>query len=1061
MKSTIYNYLLSGTLFIFLGTSCNTDNQISFGDKAAVNITAGVGGAELPAEKVMSRAVDAQWGANDHIGITMLEYPLPASQSGESPVGIINDYTNKDYVTATGDGHFLPNPSDQVMYYPIDGSAVTFKAYYPYRTNLSADYLLPVDVTSQNNLAELDLMTAVHTNGSSSKDAPNVNLQFYHRLSKVIINLDSEAPISLDNCKLALKGMKTTGQYDLMHELLSVHADSDADIQVPLKNKQAHAILLPREAGSGVTFEVTTADGGVYTAMMKSDLELKSGYKYTFNVKLKLTPTEVTAAIEPWIEGSEQSMEVVRVVTDLGTNSGFKENDQLQLYLKETETANGSAVANPEFKSAMNFTYSSNLWVADTPLYWENINGDPAFFRGTSIMAAKLNNTQMDDILISDDTSVNSYKGIHLAMKHAGSKIQIKLTSSDGTFSASDLENAEISLPDYVTGGTLNAATGAFEAGSSRTSIIPEDGIAIFPPQIIQSGKALVSIKVNGRVYEVKANPADFSFEKGTAYKFTLDLKKAEIKMSTEVIDWVEKDLGTTEVQIGTAGLGTNGGDLNQNDELYLYTGDALNRTPVNGHFTYNGSTWNYSETTPLYWENITHEGSLYASITRPAISGTSGNYQSKDYITAEPVANDGGTANTALNFKMSHQVAKVDIRLTSDIYTPEELKSAEISLPKYKTGGTVNNGVYQPGTAIQTILLENPNNTEISTSVYLQPQTISSPATLVAVKIKGRTYLIKHTVSYVAGEITHLTIDIKASELLVSVNITPWIDQEPVELKYFFTEANTSVSGFEHNDKIKFYEMGTSGVTSNTNTYTYTVSGNTASLTDPTHKWYRDDFQKGDQLAAVFPVGTDTDIADGETTFSWTCKGNPTGSEATNAHQDDVMIANPTADKGTIAEGSANVALEFKHVLSKVTLNIFAGEGFTTDELKAAADQSTMYPTLLGFKPSGTVDITNAVATVDATATAIDITPTRLGQTPNKAAASYEALIMPQTITKDVFVTVTLNGYTYQAIHKGGYDFTAGENHVFDITLKKTALLISTSVAPWETGTGGSMIIQ
>lgn len=1064
----IYKFLLNSVLLTTLFAACNKDEQLSLsGDQTAVSISAGFGASGT----VDTRAADAAWASNDRIGITMLEYPIPAQTDGAPPVGVINGYSNREYVTG-GDGKFSPYPSDKIMYYPVNGDKVTFKAYYPYSSTLPANFVKPVDVASQNDLAAIDLMTAEHTGDFNTKDQPDVNLKFYHRLSKVVINLDAETPIDLTNCQLVLKGMKTTGSYDLMKEKLSVNDASEAEITIPLTGNTGKAILLPREAGDGVTFQVTTKDGGVYTARMASDLALEAGHKYTFNLTLKTTPAVVTAIIEPWTEGTTKSMEVVRLVTDLGTNKDFKDNDQLKLYLKDTKTSTGGVISSPEFALATTFTYQAagDVWTPLTPLYWENIYGDPVDFRGTSVLAAKLNTTQMDDILISDDTPVNQYKGVNLEMKHAGSKVTIELKSTDDTFSSADLTGATVTLPNYRNSGTLNAATGAFEISAGTGNIVPENAVAIFPPQTIPSGNTVVKVVINGRTYEVKAEAGGFIYAKGTAYKMTLDLKKANVLISTVIADWTSQDLGTKTVTIGTASLTASGGDLNNGDQLFLYTGTDAGRTELSGYFTYSvaGNTWTYSNpSTPLYWENIANTGNIYASITRDEI--TPGNNQSKDYITATPITNDGGKSNTALNFEMSHQVAQVQIRLTSssNAYTEAELKTAEIILPGYKTGGALNNGVYTPGASTGDIQLAAPNNATITTFAYLQPQTISAPTTLVKVKINGREYPISHTVAYEAGQITHLNIDIKASEVKVSVSVKPWENQDPVAIKFFFTEAQTSVRGFENDDQIRFYKMNnpiSSGVSDNKNTCTYTVSGSTASLTSWTKTWYRDDFQPGDQFVGVFPASA-SDFTSGAKTFPWTCKGDNTGTPITNNHQDDVLVSqlSGTGSTGLVVGGSANVSLDFIHVLSKITVNIYPDEGFTLSELQNAANASTptLFPLLLNFKMAGNVDVTSATATPSGT-TVGEFRPTKLGTVPTGAAASYEALIMPQTFGSNHFIDVSLDGKIYNAIASGSsYPFEPGKNHVFNIYLKKTGILLTTKVEPWGTGTGGSITIQ
>lgn len=1075
--SNIYKSLLGGTLLAVLATGCNTEDftSPSTDERDAVIITAGAA-LSADAESMTRATIENIWEADDHIGISMLTTSIPQT--------VVNSYQNRDYVinNVSGTiGTFISNPESSKMYYPVNGTDVTFKAYYPHNSSI-VDHIYPVDVSGQGNIAELDLMTAEHQNregelNQNNKNNPKAHLEFHHRLTLITFNLNAETPISLNGSMLKVKGMLTKGTYNLIND---VWEDKDAtsvqDITIhPIDNK-GQAILLPREAGEGVTFVVTTANNVDYTATMDPALELKGGYHYTFNLTLKTTPAEISATIEPWLGGPVNSRNVVRMVTDLGENENVKDNAQIQLYLKDTKTSTGDDVADPEFAPKSTYTYNkaSDVWTASTPLYWENIYGNPVEFRGTSVWEPKLNETQMDDILISDDVSVEPYKGVNLNMKHAGSKVSITLTSTDKTFSADVLKAATVSLPAYINRGTLNATTGAFEIDDSSTGNINPEGegrVAIFPPQTIAEGDVIARVTINGIDYDVKAESGGFLFNPGTHYQLILNVQKTDVEISAKIVDWVTQDLGTKEVRIGEATLGTNDGVL-PNDKLYLFIGDDTNRSPVAGYFEYTGSEWVHKNALgtnePLYWENIPNTGSIYASITRDEI--TPGNKQSKDYITATPIINNGGAGNTALHFEMSHKVAKVQIKLTSDVYTAEELKAAEITLPAYMTGDHLVNGIYEPGSISDDIKLADPNNITVTTSAYLQPQTITSPKTLVKVKIKGREYLIHHTVTYTPGQITYLNIDIKASEAKVSVSVKPWDHQDPVDIRFFFTESETSVRGFENGDQIRFYKMGnpiSSGVTDDKNKATYAISGSVASLANWEKKWYRDDFQPGDQFVGVFPA-TAPELSSGNKTFDWTCKGDNTGTIVTNAHQDDVLVSrlSGSGSTGTVVAGSANVALDFIHVLSKITVEIYPEEGFTYTELYDAAHAGTptLYPELRGFKMGGTVDVTTAVATP--TSAPITFRPTKLGSNPVDAVASYEALIMPQTITAANIIDVKYDGQTYPALFNSAGSsvattFEAGKNHVFKIYLKKTGILLSTSVAPWAPGTGGSITIQ
>ena len=345
-----------------------------------------------------------------------------------------------------------------------------------------------------------------------------------------------------------MKGLKTSGTYDLMKDGLSVDANSGADVNIPLRNNQGEAILLPRAAAEGVNFLVTTANGGTYTAILDKDLELKAGYKHTFHIRLKSTPVLVSATITPWIEGPERQTDVVRVVTGLNDSRDFQPNDVLNLYLKDKDDTN--------FNYLTTFTYGTdNKWIANKQVYWESIKADPAVFRGATTIAKALNGTQMADILVSKDVSVSQYTGVNLEMAHVLSKITVNIYPGDG-FTLSELQTAaNASTPTlypvikgFIMDGTVNVTTAKVSAlgttivsngfrpsmlGSTPNGAAASYEALIMPQTII--GKNFIDIVLDGHIYNAQADNSSSLFNAGQNHIFNIYLKKTGILLSTSV----------------------------------------------------------------------------------------------------------------------------------------------------------------------------------------------------------------------------------------------------------------------------------------------------------------------------------------------------------------------------------------------------------------------------------------------------------------------------------------------------------------------------------------------
>lgn len=216
MKKKVFLTLLTA-VSIASFTSCSKDE---------VNI----GGSEKSSNAVMinggiTRAVDSDWEAGDAIGLTMYN-----SDYSEQIGGIYN----KRYTTPAGDGTFNTATPSDTLYFPQNGSSVTFVSYYPYQASLTNDMLLHWSVLNQSVLQDIDLMTSEHISGFSKTD-PDVQLHFHHRLSKLIFILsvqDDGDFVSLEDCDLTLKGMITGKTYDLVNDVFTTQSDGIADISI-------------------------------------------------------------------------------------------------------------------------------------------------------------------------------------------------------------------------------------------------------------------------------------------------------------------------------------------------------------------------------------------------------------------------------------------------------------------------------------------------------------------------------------------------------------------------------------------------------------------------------------------------------------------------------------------------------------------------------------------------------------------------------------------------------------------------------------------------------------
>lgn len=155
-------------------------------------------------------------------------------------------------------------------------------------------------------------------------------------------------------------------------------------------------------------------------------------------------------------------------------------------------------------------------------------------------------------------------------------------------------------------------------------------------------------------------------------------------------------------------------------------------------------------------------------------------------------------------------------------------------------------------------------------------------------------------------------------------------------------------------------------------------------------------------------------------------------------------VTANP------IARTKDNVAISFKHLLSKIQVELIPGSGLTEDAFKGATLE------ILAVKPGTNLTLANGDIS-DATGTAapvIAVTYPKEG-TP---ALTATAIIVPQTFTKNTkFLKVTLasSGELYYTLPNEDSDtnltLKSGKIYSYEITVNLTGLTVTSKIKDWD----------
>lgn len=287
-------WLGSLVAMFMLVSSCSKDttseenNAISFSGKIN-NLQA-----------IVNTGVSTGWLPSDQIGVFMLN------------AGTVIPYDNTVNIPYSFQGgQFGPASAGYQMFYPINDSKVDFIAYYPYVAGRTLVSSVLVDVGTQGNQANIDILYAKSTNsgdGFNKTSGTNVPLTFDHKLSKIVIR-----PIMGDGMVLSpewnlmsilVEGMKTTASLDLSTGTLS--SQNTIKNIMPIASvigTNYEAIVIPQDFSTAGTlkfsFQIGT-DKFVWNSPANENFE--SGKEYTYTIVINKTGVVLGAVtVNNWI----------------------------------------------------------------------------------------------------------------------------------------------------------------------------------------------------------------------------------------------------------------------------------------------------------------------------------------------------------------------------------------------------------------------------------------------------------------------------------------------------------------------------------------------------------------------------------------------------------------------------------------------------------------------------------------------------------------------------------------------------------------------------------------
>lgn len=238
-----------------------------------------------------TRMTNQSWSTDDRIGITCIDINLPEY-----------DQKNFQYVSNDQGAFSALDPLKEIWFLGANDYQVT--AYYPYSGEAGA---VPKSLSSitntENQLPEnqqkIDYLFASTT---ASRNNPNVNLTFSHRMSRLVVQFESvkdeenNPQIDLGTINCFLINVKQSGTF-IPSTGVAVADDTDKaeDKNISQILNQANGyklslILYPQSSSStkiDAILKNSENPNGIYYAVDLGELLFKSGFSYNYTITAK------------------------------------------------------------------------------------------------------------------------------------------------------------------------------------------------------------------------------------------------------------------------------------------------------------------------------------------------------------------------------------------------------------------------------------------------------------------------------------------------------------------------------------------------------------------------------------------------------------------------------------------------------------------------------------------------------------------------------------------------------------------------------------------------------
>ncbi|MFI3269749.1 MAG: fimbrillin family protein [Rikenellaceae bacterium] len=283
-------------------------------------------GAATFTSSIVTRVTADEWESGDQVGIFVTDAEGDDLYNNTNSVDIYKYNALYNVDEATGD--FSADTALDVHYYPVDGTALNFYAYYPYCSTLDvADNLYAVDITEQSTPKLIDLMEATTKEDLTTytKDDYSVEFTFNRKMSKITFEIVAGTGMDLTQItSIELTGVYTTANYELANNTFSSFGGETTGF-APYTEVAANtysAILIPTHSADGVdtiagaytsgeiifhtTYGVESND--TFTWALDSET-FNMGKNHIYTIKVNRTAAEFeTNVINDWVDDEDTNV---------------------------------------------------------------------------------------------------------------------------------------------------------------------------------------------------------------------------------------------------------------------------------------------------------------------------------------------------------------------------------------------------------------------------------------------------------------------------------------------------------------------------------------------------------------------------------------------------------------------------------------------------------------------------------------------------------------------------------------------------------------------------------